>query len=220
MGKGSQEKRGKSYNLGDSCKLVLREGDIADGKSDAIVNTAHEWLLGGGGVDGGGKNSLGNFKILSFGSSNPSCCWQGATGSLPRTPQLSSRRTPGFSLRVSKIIHTVGVAYKKTFSEEQARKSVETLKNAYKNSLEVARSQGIKFTAFPALSCGINGFPLAKAAQIALETIQEEAHGFSEASHYVLSAALPPLTCDAAASQIDFVFSYITDYALIISLAS
>ncbi|XP_024538282.1 LOW QUALITY PROTEIN: uncharacterized protein LOC9655780 [Selaginella moellendorffii] len=198
MGKGSQEKRGKSYNLGDSCKLVLREGDIADGKSDAIVNTAHEWLLGGGGVDGAIHRAAGK-ELLDHCRELPNCPPGEHRSKFFMYKSIVWLFSSGFSLRVSKIIHTVGVAYKKTFSEEQARKSVETLKNAYKNSLEVARSQGIKFTAFPALSCGINGFPLAKAAQIALETIQEEAHGFSEIDFVLFNQATSRAWSEAAA---------------------
>ncbi|KAL5787148.1 hypothetical protein ACOSP7_004097 [Xanthoceras sorbifolium] len=77
------------------------------------------------------------------------------------------------------VIHTVGPIYYKNSNPEAS------LRNAYKNSLSVAKKNNIQYIAFPAISCGLYGYPYEEAAAVALSTVKEFADGFKEV-HFVL----------------------------------
>lgn len=165
-----------SYKLRDSCTLVIHQGDITkwfiNGENDAIVNAANELMLGGGGVDGAIHSAAGPELLracLNVPEIQPGV----------RCPAGSARITEAFNLPVSHIIHTVGPIY------DEEGDSASVLSSAYKSSLEVAEENHIKYVAFPAISCGVYGYPLEKAAEVALLTLKNHA-GDLEEVHFVL----------------------------------
>jgi O-acetyl-ADP-ribose deacetylase len=136
--------------------LELVEGDITRQEVDAIVNAANETLLGGGGVDGaihraGGPAILAECKTLGG-------CKTG-----------DAKITTGGNLPAKHVIHTVGPVYRDGNSGEPA-----LLESCHRRSLEVARENNLRTVAFPAISCGIYGYPIADAAKIALTTLHAE----------------------------------------------
>jgi O-acetyl-ADP-ribose deacetylase (regulator of RNase III) len=136
-------------------RLVLVRGDITKLAVDAIVNAANTSLLGGGGVDGAihraaGPQLLAECKTLGG-------CRPGA-----------AKITHGYSLPARFVIHTVGPVWSDGDHGEP-----ETLANCYRNSLQVALTNGVRTIAFPAISCGAYRYPIADAARIAVETTTE-----------------------------------------------
>jgi O-acetyl-ADP-ribose deacetylase (regulator of RNase III) len=85
----------------------------------------------------------------------------------------------GFDLPASKVVHTVGPIY------ESDEISAELLAKAYRSSMDVATKAGVKYIAFPAISCGVYGYPYKEAAKIAIATVQETSAGLLEV-HFVL----------------------------------
>ncbi len=132
--------------------LSLVEGDITKQDTDSIVNAANKSLRGGGGVDGA-IHRAGGPKILD------ECIQIGGceTG--------EAVITTGGNLDAGYVIHTVGPVYRDGLHGEPA-----LLENAYKNSLRVASSKGLKSISFPSISTGAYRYPLDKAAEIALST--------------------------------------------------
>lgn len=165
-----------SYKLSDSCTLFIHEGDITkwfiNGENDAIVNAANELMLGGGGVDGAIHRAAGP-ELLEACHNVPEV--QPGV----RCPAGSARITEAFNLPVSRIIHTVGPIY------DDEGDSASVLSSAYKSSLEVAAENQIKYVAFPAISCGVYGYPFEDAAEVALSTLQNYV-GDLEEVHFVL----------------------------------
>jgi len=136
-------------------RLVLKLGDITREEVDAIVNAANSTLLGGGGVDGA-IHSAGGPEILAqcrkLGGCDPG----------------DAKITTGGRLKAKYVIHTVGpIWYGGTRSEP------ETLKSAYRRSLEVAAQNKCKTVSFPSISTGAYGYPVDQAAKIALKTISD-----------------------------------------------
>jgi len=132
--------------------LSLVEGDITQQGTDAIVNAANKSLRGGGGVDGA-IHRAGGPKILEECIKIGGC----ETG--------EAVITSGGNLKAKYVIHTVGPVYRDGLHNEPR-----LLENAYKNSLRLASSKGIKSIAFPSISTGAYGYPLEEAAGIALRT--------------------------------------------------
>ena len=131
------------------------QGDITRMHVDAIVNAANEGLLGGGGVDGAIHRAAGPELLQA--------CRQFPEHNGIRCPTGEARLTPGFRLPARYVIHTVGPIWRGGDHHED-----EKLARCYHNSLDLARQHGVETMAFPAISCGIYGYPIDEAAAIAL----------------------------------------------------
>jgi O-acetyl-ADP-ribose deacetylase (regulator of RNase III) len=135
------------------------QGDITKLAVDAIVNAANSSLLGGGGVDGAIHRAAGP-DLLS------ECRLLGGC----KTGQ--AKITRGYRLPSRFVIHTVG-----PFWSGGSRGEAELLASCYRSSLKLAVDNQIKTIAFPAISCGIYGYPIKQAARIAVdETIAFLSH--------------------------------------------
>ncbi len=132
-------------------KIKIIHKDITNLKVDAIVNAANNSLSGGGGVDGAIHKAAGP-NLLQACKKTGGC------------PTGEARITEGYNLFASYVIHTVGPVYKKKNNNEQL------LTLCYNNCLSLAQEYQIKTIAFPAISCGIYGYPIDKACEIALNT--------------------------------------------------
>ena len=150
--------------------LELVEGDITTQDTEAIVNAANSSLLGGGGVDGA-IHRAGGPQILEECRKIGGC------------PTGEARITSGGRLPAAWVIHTVGPVYRDGKHGEP-----ELLASAYRNSLRLASERAIKAVAFPSISTGAYGYPLAEAARIALTTTRDylTAHPEIAAVRFVL----------------------------------
>lgn len=133
--------------------IELQQGDITAQDVDAIVNAANTSLLGGGGVDGAIHRAAGRELVAECRTLNG--CKTG-----------DAKITKGYNLKARHVIHAVGPVY----GHEDAQ---QLLASAYRRSLEVARDNNLKTIAFPAISTGIFGYPMAEAAEIALSTLRD-----------------------------------------------
>ena len=136
--------------------LEAIQADIITLAVDAIVNAANETLLGGGGVDGAIHRAAGPGLLAE-------CAMLGGC------PTGEARITHGYGLRARHVIHTVGPVWKGGGHREE-----ELLASCYRASLALARAYGLATLAFPAISAGAYGFPIARAAQIAVATVRAE----------------------------------------------
>ncbi len=136
-------------------RIAVVEGDITKLEVDAIVNAANTTLLGGGGVDGAIHRAAGP-ELLEECRTLGGC------------PTGEARITKGHKLPARWVIHTVGPVWHGGKADEER-----LLANCYRNSLEVAKENGVRTVAFPSISTGAYRFPLERAARIAVATVKE-----------------------------------------------
>ena len=137
-----------------SDRIRLVQDDITRLDVDAIVNAANSTLLGGGGVDGAIHRAAGPGLLAE--------CQR-----LGGCPTGEARVTGGHALPARWVIHTVGPIWRGGADGEDA-----LLASCYRNSLALAAGRGATRVAFPAISCGVYGFPIPRACRIALAEIR------------------------------------------------
>ena len=136
-------------------RIEVVQGDITQQRVDAIVNAANNTLLGGGGVDGAIHRAAGP-QLLEECRKIGGC------------PTGEARITHGYNLPAKWVIHTVGPVWRGgDYDEDQL------LASCYRNSLALAEQYDIKTIAFPSISTGAYGFPVERAARIALRQIAD-----------------------------------------------
>ena len=141
---------------------VLRalQGDITMLAVDAVVNAANETLLGGGGVDGAIHRAAGPGLLAE-------CRALPQLRPGVRCPTGAARITAGHRPKAPWIIHTVGPVW-----HGGGHGEAELLAACYRNVLTLARENNLRSLAFPAISCGVYGYPVAEAAAIAVKTVR------------------------------------------------
>jgi O-acetyl-ADP-ribose deacetylase (regulator of RNase III) len=140
--------------------IEVVQGDITTLAVDAIVNAANERMLGGGGVDGAIHRAAGPALL-------DACREVPEVRPGVRCPTGEAKITPGFRLRARYVVHTVGPVWRGGAHGEE-----DLLAACYRNSLALARGRGVRSIAFPAISCGVYGYPLEQAAKVAVREVR------------------------------------------------
>jgi O-acetyl-ADP-ribose deacetylase (regulator of RNase III) len=135
-------------------RIDLVQGDITSLAVDAIVNAANSALCGGGGVDGAIHRAAGP-ELLAV------------CRTLGMCPAGQAKISDGFALRARYVIHAVGPVWYGGGTNEP-----EALASCYRVSLELAAEHGCASVAFPAISCGAYGYPMDRAACLAIHTVR------------------------------------------------
>jgi O-acetyl-ADP-ribose deacetylase (regulator of RNase III) len=164
-------------------RLEAVQANIVTLKLDAIVNAANTTLLGGGGVDGAIHRAAGPELLVECRSLGG--CLTG-----------EARITKGYRLPAKHVIHTVGPVW---YGGRQ--REPELLASCYRTSLALAVQRGIKTLAFPAISCGAYGYPLAAAVMIAVRECAN-ALAASSALEKIVFACFDPEMLDLYRTEI------------------
>jgi O-acetyl-ADP-ribose deacetylase (regulator of RNase III) len=156
-GDGEVALQSDAVTINNQVKLMLRQGDITAFAVGAIVNAANSGLMGGGGVDGaihraGGPSILAECRRI--------------IAEIGRLPAGEAVVTGAGNLPAGYVIHTVGPVWR-----GGSRNEAKLLASAYRESLKRAEEKGITSIAFPSISTGAYGYPLAAAAEVALQVV-------------------------------------------------
>ena len=135
-------------------------GDITGLEVDAIVNAANASLMPGGGVDGAIHRAAGP-KLARYTATLGGC----GTG--------EAKIAPGFDLKARHVLLTAGPIWRGGGEDEEA-----LLASCYRNCCRLAKQEGIRSLAFPAISTGVYGYPKAEAARVALEALSRHEADF------------------------------------------
>ena len=157
-------------------EIVLERGDLTRADTDAIVNAANSGLMGGGGVDGAIHRAAGPDLLEA-------CRRVPRAGGI-RCPTGAARLTPGFDLAARFVIHTVGPIY------DRDPDPPGNLMAAHRASLQLARDHELRTIAFPAISCGVYGYPADQAADIGVRAAIEHGDELDEVRFVLYSEAL------------------------------
>jgi len=136
-------------------RIELQRGDITALEVDAVVTAANSRLAGGGGVDGAVHRAAGS-ELLA------------ACQEIGACPTGEARITSGFALPARYVIHAVGPVWHGGHRGEPAQ-----LASAYRHSLELAAQHDCRSLAFPAISCGVYGYPIEQAATLSVASIAD-----------------------------------------------
>src|SRR5690242_10370476 len=150
-------------------EIAAVQTDITKLDVDAIVNAANASLLGGGGVDGAIHCAAGP-ELLAECRTLGGC------------PTGEAKITRGYRLPARYVIHTVGPVWQGGNAGEP-----ELLANCYRNALALARSRYLKSIAFPAISCGVYGYPLSEAVKVAVREVSQFARTRSDVERVVFA---------------------------------
>ena len=159
--------------------IEIIQTDITTLHVDAIANAANETLLGGGGVDGAIHRVAGP-RLLEACRAIPE------VRSGVRCPTGEARITPGFELPARFVIHTVGPVWRGGDHDEP-----DLLSACHRNTLALAREHAIDSIAFPAISCGVYGYPRDAAAGVVLAVLVEKQHR-TRTPHRIILCAFDP----------------------------
>ncbi len=150
-------------------EINVLKTDITKLNVEAIVNAANTSLLGGGGVDGAIHRAAGPELLAECRMLNG--CRTG-----------EAKITAGYNLPAKFVIHTVGPIWSGGENDEES-----LLASCYRNSLQLAEKNTITSIAFPAISCGVYGFPVEKACRIAFNEVDQFAQHASSVKHVIFA---------------------------------
>lgn len=153
--------------------ITIIQGDITTADVDAVVNAANSVMLGGGGVDGAIHRAAGPELLQA--------CRLVPVREGIRCPAGEARITEAGQLKAKYVIHTVGPRYGIDPDPDKL------LTSAYENSLDLALSHGCESVAFPAISCGVYGYPHRDAARISISVCRRAEYDALKKYFYLFS---------------------------------